>query len=76
MKKLILVLALLTAGNLTAGAVYASVCESAGGSRACGSSCVVLPNGGCSCQGSCSAAELNWVDGGAKSVAQLAELAN
>jgi hypothetical protein len=48
MKKVILGLALLvTASNLAVGVVYASVCESSNGVRACGNLCTVLTDGGC-----------------------------
>jgi hypothetical protein len=76
MRKLILALVILvTAGNL-AGAVYAAVCESKGGSRACGHTCVVNTDGSCQCEGSCSSGELKWVDGGGGAAAAMEELAN
>lgn len=76
MRKLILVLLIsVTAGNLV-GAAYAAVCESRGGSRACGTKCVVLPEGACQCEGSCSGGELKWVDGGGGGGAEMEELAN
>lgn len=63
MRKILLAVALtLTACNLTLG-VYASVCESAKGSRACGKTCVAVSDGSCKCEGECSADELKWVDG-------------
>jgi hypothetical protein len=64
LKKMMLGLALLvTAGNLAAGVVYASVCKDSAGSRYCGNTCVTKPGGGCECQGACSGDELNWVSG-------------
>lgn len=78
MKKMILGLAiLLTASNLAAGVVYAAVCESSTGARACGTGCSVLASGNCGCTGSCSAAELDWVAGGSKKeqAAAMEELA-
>ena len=63
MRKTLLALALaLTASNLALG-VYASVCETAGGARMCGTACMTGSDGGCLCQGECTAAELKWVDG-------------
>jgi hypothetical protein len=63
-KKLLLSLAIvLTACNLTIGIGYAAVCQSTGGARACGTSCAVMPDGGCLCQGTCTADELAWVAG-------------
>lgn len=78
MKKVILGLAiLLTASNLAVGVVYAAVCESSKGARACGSGCAVLSDGTCGCQGSCSKEELDWVAGGSKDkVAALEDVAN
>jgi len=74
MKKFILAIALLvTASNLAVGVVYAAVCESSKGARACGSGCTVLADGGCGCQGTCSAAELDWVSGGSPKAAAMAE---
>lgn len=76
MKKMLLGVAiLLTAANL-AGVAYASVCETSGGSRVCGTRCSSASEGRCVCEGSCSSAELDWVAGGAKSVAMMEELAN
>ncbi len=66
MRKMVLALALtVTACNLAIG-VYAAVCESRGGGRACGTSCAAMPDGGCICSGSCTASELTWVDGANK----------
>jgi hypothetical protein len=66
MRKMILALALtVTAGNLAIG-VYAAVCESHGGARACGTNCAAMPDGGCICSGSCTSSELTWVDGANK----------
>lgn len=76
MKKMLLGFAiLLTAANL-AGVAYASVCETSGGSRVCGTRCTSGSEGRCACEGTCTAAELDWVAGGAKSVAQMEDLAN
>lgn len=74
MKKVILGLAiLLTASNLAVGVVYAAVCESSNGARACGSGCTVLADGGCGCSGTCSGAELDWVAGSKPKAAAMAE---
>ncbi len=64
MRKTILAIALLaTAGNISLGVVYAAVCESNKGARACGTNCTAQPDGGCSCNGNCSTDEMNWVSG-------------
>ena len=64
MKKLMLGLAIaLTACNLTIGIGYAAVCQSAGGSRACGTQCAVIAGGNCGCTGTCTAEERDWVAG-------------
>jgi hypothetical protein len=75
LKKTLLGLAiLLTASNLAAVAVYAGVCQSTGGSRACGQTCVTQPTGSCNCEGSCTADELKWVAGGGGHAALEEEL--
>ncbi len=67
MRKIVLTIALaVTACNLALGVAYAAVCESRGGARACGSNCAADSNGHCICSGSCTADELNWVDGANK----------
>jgi hypothetical protein len=67
MRKIVLTIALaVTACNLALGVAYASVCESSGGARACGSNCSADANGHCICSGSCTADELKWVDGANK----------
>ncbi len=64
MRKRVLTIALaVTACNLALGVAYAAVCESSGGSRACGTTCAAKADGGCTCTGNCSADELKWVDG-------------
>ena len=61
-KKILLSLAIaLTACNLTIGIGYAAVCQSSGGSRACGTKCSVLSGGICACEGECTAEERDWV---------------
>jgi len=63
MKKMLLgIVILLTLANL-AGVAYASVCQSAGGARMCGTICVTGSGGNCQCEGGCSADELKWVSG-------------
>jgi hypothetical protein len=54
---------LLTAVNLSIGIGYAMTCEGKSGGRVCGSLCQRLPNGECSCEGSCTSAEMKWVAG-------------
>ena len=54
---------LLTAVNLSIGIGYAMTCEGKSGGRVCGSLCQKLPNGECSCEGSCTSAEMKWVAG-------------
>jgi hypothetical protein len=67
MRKLVLTIALVvTASNVAIGIAYAAVCQGSGGARACGEKCVVVSDGGCGCFGSCTADELNWVDGANK----------
>jgi hypothetical protein len=67
MKRILLCAALLlTTGNLSIGIGYAMKCEGKSGGRACGSLCQTLPNGECSCEGSCTSAEMKWVAGGAE----------
>lgn len=74
LKKTLLGLAiLLTAANLGAGAAYAAICQSTGGSRVCGNVCATNPGGSCSCEGACTADELKWVEG-AKGVAAMETL--
>ncbi len=64
MRKTILVIALaVTAFNLSLGVVYAAVCESSKGAKACGTTCTAGADGSCSCTGSCTADERKWVDG-------------
>jgi hypothetical protein len=76
LKKMLLSLAILvTAANVAAVAVYAGVCQSSGGARACGSTCATQPGGSCVCEGSCSADELKWVAGAGGKVAMMEELA-
>lgn len=61
-KKTLLSLAILvTVSNIAAVVAYAGVCQSTGGARACGQTCATEPNGSCSCEGSCTDAELKWV---------------
>lgn len=76
LKKVLLSLAILvTAANVAAVAVYAGVCQSSGGARACGTTCATQPGGTCVCEGSCSADELNWVAGaGGRKVATAGEI--
>jgi hypothetical protein len=74
LKKTLLGLALtLTAANLAAGAAYAAICQSTGGSRTCGLACATNPDGSCSCTGACSADELKWVEGAGGKAAALEE---
>ena len=64
MRKIVLIIALaVTTGNFALGVAYAAVCESKGGSRGCGATCIGQADGGCTCTGSCTADELKWVDG-------------
>jgi hypothetical protein len=71
MKKMLLgIVILLTLANL-AGVAYASVCETSGGARVCGSRCSSASEGRCVCDGTCTADELNWVAGAKKSVAEM-----
>jgi hypothetical protein len=71
-KRMLLVLALAcTLGNITAGVVHSAICQSTGGSRACGTACETHPSGGCLCTGGCTAAELAWVDGAKKDEEEL-----
>jgi hypothetical protein len=64
MRKTILAIALsVTAFNLSLGVVYAAVCESSKGAKACGTTCTGGADGSCSCTGSCTADERKWVDG-------------
>jgi len=73
MKKMLLGIAiLLTATNL-AGVAYASVCETSGGARVCGSRCSSASEGRCVCDGTCTADELNWVAAGSKQSAAMEE---
>ena len=73
MKKTLLTLALLiTSSNLAVGVVYAATCTGSGGSRLCGKTCSPGPNGSCTCEGTCTKAEMDWVAGGAP-VAELEE---
>jgi len=77
MKKLVLALALLvTASNLAVGVAYAAVCRSSGGARSCGASCTPGADGSCTCTGSCTKEEYDWVAGGSGGAAALEELAN
>lgn len=72
MKSVLLTLgALLTACNLMIGIANSAVCEGSNGGRACGTSCAVFPDGRCACQGSCTAAEMKWVEGGSKGDEEL-----
>ena len=69
MKKTIFTLALvITVSNLALG-VYAATCTGPGGSRLCGKTCSKASDGTCICEGSCTKAEMDWVEGG-----QFAEL--
>lgn len=62
MKKLVLIIALfVTAGNLAVGVSYAAICQSSKGARACGSSCTANADGSCSCSGTCTQDEKDWV---------------
>lgn len=64
MKRMLLVLALIvTMSNLAIGIAYASICQGAGGARACGSKCTTVGGGQCGCSGDCTQAELDWVAG-------------
>ena len=64
-RKILIVLALLlSAGNLAVGVTYAATCRSSSGARACGEICSSQPNGNCSCTGSCTKEERDWVAGG------------
>ena len=73
-RKVLLAVALIvTACNLTVGIVYAAVCQSPSGARACGQSCATLSDGSCGCQGSCTKEEREWVTGGKGAVAELEE---
>lgn len=75
LKKTLLGLAItLTAANLAAGAAYAAICQSSGGSRSCGLACQTNANGSCSCSGECSSSERDWVAGSVK-VAMMEEAA-
>lgn len=65
MKKTVLTFALLvTMCNLALGITYAATCKGPGGSRLCGSTCVIQAGGSCVCEGSCTAEERAWVAGG------------
>ena len=77
MKKLLLSLAIaLTACNLTIGIGYAAVCQSSGGSRACGTKCAVLAGGNCACEGTCTAEERDWVGAAKGGDEELEEFAS
>ena len=71
-KQLLTVALVVTALNLTIGVAYAAVCQSTGGARFCGSTCVATSGGGCQCTGGCTADERNWV-GGAHNIAEAEE---
>ena len=61
-RKILLSLAIaLTVCNLTIGIGYASVCQSSGGARACGTTCAAGSDGRCVCEGVCTADERAWV---------------
>lgn len=65
MRRIILALGIaVTLCNLTIGISYASICQTAGGARACGEKCTTVPDGRCLCEGSCTADEMKWVGGG------------
>ena len=65
MKKLLLGLAIaVTACNLTIGIGYAAVCQSTKGARACGTKCTANADGTCTCEGTCTADERDWVGAG------------
>lgn len=66
MKRILLALALLvTIGNLSIGIAYSAICQS-GGARACGTKCTTSSNGSCTCEGTCTADEIKWVEGAGK----------
>lgn len=74
MKKMILAIALsVTASNLAVGITYAAVCKSAGGAKSCGESCTPHADGSCTCTGSCTKEERDWVlgTGGPATVADV-----
>ena len=74
MRKTLLSLALLlTLGNLALGISYAAVCQSSGGSRACGATCATAGDGACLCGGSCTAEERKWVEGAKGPAAAMEE---
>ena len=76
LKKTLLGLAItLTAANLAAGAAYAAICQSSGGSRSCGLACQTNSGGSCSCTGECSASERDWVAGSGPKAAMMEEAA-
>jgi len=65
-----------TACNLTIGLGYAAVCQSSGGSRACGTKCSVLSGGVCGCEGACTAEEREWVGAASGDEEELLEAEN
>lgn len=72
MKRILLALAIaVTVSNLTIGIGYSAVCQSSGGVRACGKDCVIYPDGGCNCTGTCTADEMKWVEGAGKGDEEL-----
>ena len=65
MRKIFLGLAIaVTACNLTIGLGYAATCKSTTGARACGTTCIAKADGACSCEGTCTAEERDWVGAG------------
>jgi hypothetical protein len=74
MKRVLLAIGVLvTVCNLMAGVSYSALCQSSGGSRACGTTCTVGGNGQCACTGTCTADEMKWVEGAGKGGEDLLE---
>jgi len=63
LRKILMVLALVTSANLAVGVSYAAICRGSGGARACGQTCASTSSGNCGCTGSCTKAEMDWVAG-------------